>query len=85
MNRESGFFKDCYVFYDILHGYCHTCSSIYSSQPFTEFTSVNKSLCEQFNSFPQCNKASAKQISQVCFYDTYMEREKKLPLPTNSE
>ena len=30
MNREAGYFKNTKFFYDIFHGYNHTCSKIYS-------------------------------------------------------
>ena len=32
MNREAGYFKNKQFFYDIFHGYNHTCSKIYSSK-----------------------------------------------------
>ena len=67
LNRESQYYKNTRFFHDVFHGYSHTCSSVYSSRRLLDFRSVNTSLCEQFNSFLQCIKASAKHMSQVRF------------------
>ena len=67
MNREAGYFKNKQFFYDIFHGYNHTCSKIYSSKNLIHLNSLNSSICEQFNSYLQCIKSSAKQMSQEHF------------------
>ena len=76
MNREAGYFKNKQFFYDIFHGYNHTCSKIYSSKNLIHLNSVNSSICEQFNSYLQCIKSSAKQMSQehFMFFLQYMIR-----------
>ena len=67
LNRESGFYKNTRFFHDVFHGYSHSCSSVYSSKRLLDHRSVNSSLCEQFNSYLQCIKSSAKHMSQVRF------------------
>ena len=76
MNREAGYFKDTQFFYDIFHGYNHTCSKIYSSKNLIHLNSVNSSICKQFNSYLQCIKSFAKQMSQeyFMFFLQYMIR-----------
>ena len=76
MNREAGYFKNTQFFYDIFHGYNHTCSKIYSSKKLQHLNSINSSICEQFNSYLQCIKSSAKQMSQehFMFFLQYMIR-----------
>ena len=74
MNRESGYFKDTRFFHDIFHGYSHSCSKVYSSKGLNGLRMVNTSICEQFNSYIQCIKASAQHMSQnnFMFYMQYM-------------
>ena len=76
MNRETEYFKNARFFYDIFHGYNHTCSKIYSSKNLIHLNSVNSSICEQFNSYLQYIKNSAKQMSQehFMFFLQYMIR-----------
>lgn len=67
LNRESGFFKNTRVFHDIFHGYTHKCAKTYKSSRLISLESVNSEICEQFNSFIQCIKRSATQMSQEHF------------------
>ena len=67
INHEVGYFKNTQFFYDIFHGYNYTCSNIYNSKNLIHLNSVNPSICEQFNSYLQCIKSSAKQMSQEHF------------------
>ncbi|XP_053384247.1 uncharacterized protein LOC128550109 isoform X2 [Mercenaria mercenaria] len=70
LNRESGYYKDVRFFHDIFHGYSHKCSCAFRSSRLQGFETVNSEICEQFNSFIQCIKKSARQMSQshFCFY-----------------
>jgi len=74
LNREAGYFKDTRFFHDIFHGFSHNCSPVYSSKELHNLQSVNSSICEQFNSFLQCIKSSARQMSQehFMFFTQYM-------------
>ena len=84
LNRESGYFKNTRFYHDIFHGFSHNCSKVYSSKGIKGLESVNTSICEQFNSFLQCIKGSAKHMSQehFMFYVQFMidiwNRKKKL-------
>ena len=66
-NRESGFFKNTRVFHDVFHGFTHKCSTSLSCADLNCFAQVNTSVCEQFNSYIQRIKSSAKLLSQVHF------------------
>ena len=66
-NRESGFFENTRFFHDIFHGYTHKCSDIFKSNRLLGFKGLNTSICEQFNSFIQCIKASSKLMTQEHF------------------
>ena len=70
LNRESGYYKNVRFFHDIFHGYAHKCSTAFRSSRLQGFESVNTEICEQFNSFIQHIKKSARQMSQThfCFY-----------------
>ena len=70
LNRESGFYKNVRFFHDIFHSYAHKCSCAFKASRLQGFESVNSEICEQFNSFIQCIKRSARQMSQThfCFY-----------------
>ena len=69
-NRESGYFKYSSFYHDAFHGYTHLCCSCFRCNRLETFDAVNSSICEQFNSFLQNVKASAKLMSQThfCFY-----------------
>jgi len=73
-NRESGYFKSTRMFHDIFHGFSHKCSPLYGSKRLSEFDGVNSSICEQFNSYLQCVKASARHMNQehFMFYVQFM-------------
>ncbi len=66
-NRESGFFKHTRFYHDIFHGYSHVCSSCFKAHRLKGLEAFNTSICEQFNSFLQCVKSSARQMSQTNF------------------
>ena len=66
-NRESRCFDNTKFYHDIFHGFSHSCSPAYNSKFLSSVGGVNTSICEQFNSYLQCTKASAKHISQVNF------------------
>ena len=66
-NRESGFFSETRFFHDIFHGYGHKCSGVFKSNRLLGFNGLNTSICEQFNSFLQCIKTSAKLMTQEHF------------------
>ena len=66
-NRESGYWKDTRFFHDIFHGYTHGCSDVYKVKRLPRSGCVNTSICEQFNSFLQAIKKSAKLMTQEHF------------------
>jgi len=66
-NRESGFYKDTRFFHDIFHGYSHKCSAAFRSSRLNNISGLNTSICEQFNSFLQCIKASSRLMTQEHF------------------
>nr|XP_047137215.1 uncharacterized protein LOC105847614 isoform X3 [Hydra vulgaris] len=69
-NRESGYFKDTSFFHDVFHGYTHKCADVFRCNRLGSFYPINTSICEQFNSFLQNIKSSAKLMTQThfCFY-----------------
>lgn len=66
-NRESGYFSNTRFFHDVFHGYTHVCSNGFRSDRLNSFDGINSSICEQFNSFLQKVKTSAKLMSQSHF------------------
>ena len=62
LNLESGFYSNVRFF----HGFTHKCK-VYNSTRLLGFEEINSEICEQFNSFIQCIKASASQMSQTHF------------------
>ena len=73
-NRESGYFHNTKFFHDIFHSFSHSCSPAYNSKFLSGVRGVNTSICEQYNSYLQCIKASPKHMSQVnfMFFAQYM-------------
>nr|XP_047124683.1 uncharacterized protein LOC124807139 isoform X2 [Hydra vulgaris] len=69
-NRESGYFKNTSFFHDVFHGYTHKCADVFRCNRLGSFYPINSSICEQFNSFLQNIKSSAKLMTQThfCFY-----------------
>ncbi|XP_047139988.1 uncharacterized protein LOC124815374 [Hydra vulgaris] len=69
-NRESGYFKNTSFFHDVFHGYTHKCADVFRCNRLGNFYPINSSICEQFNSFLQNIKYSAKLMTQThfCFY-----------------
>ena len=74
MNRESKYYANTRFFHDIFHGYSHSCSPVYSSKSLVGLRGINTSICEQFNSYLRCIKASSKHMSQkhFMFFTQYM-------------
>ncbi|XP_047144680.2 uncharacterized protein LOC124818179 [Hydra vulgaris] len=66
-NRESQYFSKTRFFHDIFHGYTHKCSNAFKYNRLTNSSQVNTSICEQFNSYIQKIKRSAKLMSQAHF------------------
>uniref|UniRef100_A0A7M5WYX6 SWIM-type domain-containing protein n=2 Tax=Clytia hemisphaerica TaxID=252671 RepID=A0A7M5WYX6_9CNID len=66
LNREALFFIQTCFYHDLFHGFTHNCSSLYSAKGLFGMN-FNTSICEQFNSYLQCLKASAKHMSQKHF------------------
>ena len=68
LNREPGFWRNCRFFHDIFHGFSHKCPDVYSAKRIPLIhTRVNTEVCEQFNSFAQKIKYSARAMSQPHF------------------
>lgn len=67
LNRESGYFANTRFFHDVFHGYTHKCSQVFKSNRLRHYDQINSSICEQFNSFLQCVKSSAKLMTQTHF------------------
>ncbi|XP_069101637.1 uncharacterized protein [Argopecten irradians] len=67
LNRESGYFEGVRFFHDIFHGFAHKCSKGYRSSRLLGLDTINSEICEQFNSFLQCIKPSARQMNQTHF------------------
>ena len=87
LNREPGFWRNTRFFHDIFHGYSHKCSSVYNSKRLPALKSgINSEICEQFNSYIQKIKYSARAMSQSHFmffvqffiYQWNMKKRKKL-------
>ena len=66
-NRESGYFSQTRFFHNIFHRYSRKCSPAFRFQRLEGFSGFNTSICEQFNAFLQCIKASASLMTQEHF------------------
>ena len=66
-NWESGYFSQTRFFHDIFAGYSYKFSTAFRCQRLEGFCGFNTSICEQFNAFPQCIKASARLMTQEHF------------------
>ena len=67
LNRESGYFQNTRVYHDLFHSYNHVCSSVYKSVRLPNLRYCNTSICEQFNSYLQSIKCSARNMRQDHF------------------
>ncbi|XP_066921109.1 uncharacterized protein [Clytia hemisphaerica] len=67
LNREAEYFRMCRFYHDLFHGPAHSCSSMFNGRGLEGMMQYNTSICEQFNSFLQCIKASGKHIIQQHF------------------
>lgn len=74
LNREPGFWENTRFWHDLFHGYSHKCPFCYKSQRICPLQGLNTEICEQFNSFIQKIKYSARSMSlgKFCFYLQYM-------------
>ena len=66
-NRESGYFARTRFFHDVFHGFTHKCTQSFRCSRLLGFDAVNSSICEQFNSYIQKIKGSARLMSQAHF------------------
>jgi len=66
-NREAGFYCCTRFYHDILHGFTHKCSNSFRCDKLAGMSSVNSSICEQFNAYIKRIKTSATLMSQVHF------------------
>ena len=71
-DRESGFFSDTRYFHDIFHGFTHTCTKTFRSNRWLGFSNLNTSIWEEFNSYIQNIKTSAKLMTQ-CHFTSYLQ------------
>ncbi len=67
MNRESGFFQNTRIYYDVFHSYNYTCSPVYRTSHVQGLEGVNTSICEQLNSYLQKVKVSARKMTHEHF------------------
>ena len=67
LNREPGFWRGVRFWHDIFHGFSHKCPPVYSSRRIPALKKINTEICEQFNSFIQRIKYSARSMSQMHF------------------
>ncbi|KAK3105970.1 hypothetical protein FSP39_009836 [Pinctada imbricata] len=67
LNREPGFFKNTRFFHDVFHGFTHKCPNVYKSKRLLPLRKVNTEICEQFNSFIQRIKFSARSMTMTRF------------------
>ena len=67
LNREPQFFLKTRFWHDIFHGYSHKCPPVYRSNRIQSLNHLNTEICEQFNSFIQRIKHSARSMSASRF------------------
>ena len=68
LNREPGFWRNTRFFHDIFHGYSHKCANVYNSKRIPALDlGINSEICEQFNSYIQKIKYSARSMNQSHF------------------
>lgn len=68
LNREPGYWRCCRFHHDVFHGFSHKCPFVYNSSRLLNLSvRVNSSICEQFNSYIQKIKYSARAMSQHHF------------------
>lgn len=68
LNREPKFWRNCRFCHDIFHGFSHKCPFVYTSKRIPSLDAgVNTEICEQFNSYIQKIKYSARAMSQSHF------------------
>jgi hypothetical protein len=67
LNREPMYWRETRFWHDIFHGYSHKCPFVYSSRRLHHLHANNTEICEQFNSYIQKIKYSARSMNQVHF------------------
>ena len=68
LNREPMFWRNCHFYHDIFHGFSHKCSFVYNSRRVPALArGINSEICEQFNSYIQKIKFSARSMNQTHF------------------
>jgi hypothetical protein len=67
LNREPMFWRETRFWHDIFHGFSHKCPYVYSSRRIKYLHQNNTDICEQFNSFIQKIKYSARAMNQTHF------------------
>ena len=68
LNREPKFWRNCRFYHDIFHGFSHKCPYVYMSRRIPALNiGINSEICEQFNSYIQKIKHSARAMNQSHF------------------
>ena len=68
LNREPAFFRNTRFYHDIFHGFSHKCEYVYNSRRVPALDiGINSEVCEQFNSYIQKIKFSARAMNQSHF------------------
>ncbi len=68
LNREPMFWRCCRFFHDLFHGFSHKCPYVYNSRRIQALDiGINTEICEQFNSYIQRIKFSARAMNQSHF------------------
>ena len=68
LNREPMFWRGCRFYHDIFHGFSHKCPCVYMSRRVPSLdVGINSEICEQFNSYIQKIKYTARSMNQSHF------------------
>ena len=68
LNREPKFWRESRFHHDIFHGFSHQCGIVYNSKRIPSLQKgINSEICEQFNSFLQKMKYSARSMNKSHF------------------
>ncbi|XP_041347204.1 uncharacterized protein LOC121367125 isoform X1 [Gigantopelta aegis] len=63
LNREPGYWQNTRFWHDVFHGFSHKCPVTYKSRRILSLRKMSTEICEQFNSFIQRIKYSARAMS----------------------
>ena len=82
LNREPSYFRSVRFWHDVFHSRNHVCGPNYRSRRLSNLSSLNTSICEQFNAHLKPLKYIASHLSQPHFtfllqYFIYMWNQKK--------